>query len=472
MRGFVPTPRVIVDRMVDLLFQRVPPNAHSTVLDPGCGTGALIEGVVRWCKRRGTELPRITGIELDPRHISAARSRFAPYPNVILLQQNFLKTKPAEYDYVIGNPPYVPITSLTEAEKSFYRTRFLTAVERFDLYLLFFEQALKALKTNARLVFITPEKFLYVNTASPLRRLLAAREVDEISLIKEDAFENLITYPTITALLNKNQKSFTRIALRDGREVEVTLSKDGASWLPLIQTQHIPKGYVRLEEICVRISCGVATGADLVFVRNADSIDKTLRKFAYPTIAGRELIFDNDALPSRHCMLVPYRRDGHLLREVELGPLKAYLNQPDRRAKLLDRTCVRHKPWYSFHENPPLADILRPKILCKDIAPEPRFWIDSKGNLLPRHSVYYIVPKNPPILSRLNTYLNSDYARSWLVANCQHASNGYLRLQSHVLKKLPVPGEFARLTQSCERPNWQGDPSHTIDEHEGVGENL
>lgn len=28
---------------------------------------------------------------------------------------------------------------------------------------------------------------------------------------------------------------------------------------------------------------------------------------------------------------------------------------------------------------------------------------------------------------------------AWLTANCQRAANGYLRLQSHVLKRLPLP---------------------------------
>ena len=42
------------------------------------------------------------------------------------------------FDYIIGNPPYVPIEGLDEAEKGRYKAAFLTAQGRFDLYLLFF----------------------------------------------------------------------------------------------------------------------------------------------------------------------------------------------------------------------------------------------------------------------------------------------------------------------------------------------
>ncbi len=39
------------------------------------------------------------------------------------------------------------------------------------------------------------------------------------------------------------------------------------------------------------------------------------------------------------------------------------------------------------------AGILRPKILCKDIGEKPQFWVDRSGQIVPRHSVYYIVPQ-------------------------------------------------------------------------------
>jgi len=141
-------------------------------------------------------------------------------------------------------------------------------------------------------------------------------------------------------------------------------------------------------------------------------------------------------------MLIPYARDGRLFEEAELGALGKYLRQPSVRAKLLRRTCVRRKPWYAFHENPPLRDILRPKILCKDIAAKPEFWIDRSGELVPRHSVYYIIPKRAENVDALCSYLNSARVREWLEGNCQRAANGFLRLQSSVLKRLPLPIEL------------------------------
>ena len=140
---------------------------------------------------------------------------------------------------------------------------------------------------------------------------------------------------------------------------------------------------------------------------------------------------------------MPYGMSGDLLQEGQLGELGSYLRQPQQHDRLIKRTCVVHKPWYSFHENPPLTDILRPKILCKDIASQPFFLPDETGEIVPRHSVYYIVPKDPSQLQEICDYLNSPVARAWLEAHCQRAANGFLRLQSHVLKNTPVPSNLA-----------------------------
>jgi hypothetical protein len=86
--------------------------------------------------------------------------------------------------------------------------------------------------------------------------------------------------------------------------------------------------------------------------------------------------------------------------------------------------------------------MLRPKLICKDITSEPFFVTDPTGQLVPRHSVYYIVPRNPNHLDGLAEYLNSMEARDWLRGHCQRAANGFLRLQSHVLKRLPIPSEL------------------------------
>ncbi len=429
--------------MVTRLFRGRSPRPSDNLLDPGCGTGAFLAGVMRWCRETGRALPQMVGIESEPGRAREARAQFRGTDDIRIRHGDFLTDSIEPFDFIVGNPPYVSIYSLTEDEKRDYRVVYETARGRFDLYLLFFERALKCLKPGGRMVFITPEKFLYVETAGPLRRLLSRVQIEEIELLDEESFDGLVTYPTITTVVNRPSAEATLVRMRDGTHRSCRFEGD-ASWMPTIRgacAEHAPGGTLR--DICVRISCGVATGADDVFVRRADTLEPELADFALPTIAGRELTKPGEiSRRSTYVMLVPYTREGSLLPERDLGALGRHLSS--KRERLIQRTCTRRKPWYAFHETPPLPEILRPKILCKDITEKPYFWIDREGSLVPRHSVYYIVPADAGIIERLRDYLNSPKAGRWLAEHCQRAANGFLRLQSNILKAMPIPDDLAR----------------------------
>ena len=443
MKGFVPTPRETVDAMVERLFQGRPPRSDDIVLDPGCGTGEFIDGIIRWCECQCLPLPHITGVESDPRHLPVLRAKYERLRAVRIEHADFLTDGRTTYNFIVGNPPYVAITALSENEKARYRARYATAHGRFDLYMLFFEQALRSLAPEGRLVFITPEKYLYVEAAGPLRALLARYDIEEIRLVREDTFGELVTYPTITVLRN-SPRGTTHVMRRDGSMLTVTLPPGQHPWLPWLEGAAPQQVDVTLGDLCLRISCGIATGADSVFVRPADSLDPALRDFAHPTVSGRQLTLATTDLPQHSVMLIPYDVHGRLLPLEELKAFGRYLMRDDVRQRLLARTCVKHKSWYAFHETPVLREILRPKILCKDISESPYFWVDRSGRIVPRHSVYYLVPQEPDAIDVIVSYLKSPSAHRWLAQNCQRASKGFLRLQSRVLQRLPLPDDVVR----------------------------
>ena len=446
MRGFVPTPDTLVDHMVDLLFEGRTIASGERLLDPGCGTGAFMKGVLRWSAAKCSELPSMTGIELDGRLALSAASQLGSNRNIRVIEEDFLRAEVSEkYHYIIGNPPYVSILRLNEREKAEYRNRYRAATGRFDLYMLFFERALEILEPGGRLVFVTPEKFTYVDSASSLRGALSAWDVQKLEFLPEDSFGNLVTYPLITVLEKRPDRRATLVLNRKGSEKTIRLPHDGMSWGPLLNgdaPSSDSEQSVSLSTICERVSCGVATGADQVFVFERDALPAQFHQFAWPTVAGRDLNPYKDRIQTHLMMLIPYDLDGVLVPLDDLGPFGRYLKEPHIAERLMQRTCASRKPWYAFHETPYMSRILRPKILCKDIARRPVFWVDRSGTTVPRHSTYYVVPRDESILDPLCEYLNGKQARDWLVEHCQRAANGFLRTQSNVLKRLPVPSEF------------------------------
>jgi len=67
---------------------------------------------------------------------------------------------------------------------------------------------------------------------------------------------------------------------------------------------------------------------------------------------------------------------------------------------------------------------------------------------VPRNSVYCIITQEHIPEEELLEYLNGPEANAWLKANCQRASNGFYRLQTHTLEDLPVPEEWSESVQS------------------------
>lgn len=452
MKGHVATPPDLADRMVEKLFSSRHPGPDDRILFPGIGSNApFVTAVQNYCETNDHPLPELVAIEVDTDRVTDAREKIDT-SNVQLLEQDFLNptipTELGEFNYIIGNPPYVPITQLSEEEKSRYAEAFDTAWRRYDLYILFYEQALELLADDGRLCFVSPEKFEYISSASKLRELLSTYHIREIEHISQDWFEGLKTYPVVTTI-DATSPGDTEVVMRDGTERTVKLPRDGGSWAAPIRGGVDLESEATLGDITVRISAGLATGRDSLFVQSEDEVPPQLVEggWAYPTVSGSQLrTFDGPY--TNDYIICPYDEDGNLVPEDELGAYGGWAEL--HRDELEERSCVqkRGRPWYDWHEAPPMPDILRPKIVCKDVTPEPEFWAETDANVIPRHSVYYIVPREVVEVDQLLTYLNSEEAKDWIEKHAQKAYTDHIRIQSEVIEGLPVPEEWADTVQT------------------------
>ncbi|HAZ16792.1 MAG TPA: hypothetical protein DCY49_02740 [Candidatus Jacksonbacteria bacterium] len=110
------------------------------------------------------------------------------------------------FDFVVGNPPYLEAKKMdADTKKLCIETCPNVASGAFDLFVCFIDKGLRLLKTNGKLGYIFPNKFLIANYAKKMREeLLDKYTIKEIIDISEcEIFENVSVYPVIMIIQNK-----------------------------------------------------------------------------------------------------------------------------------------------------------------------------------------------------------------------------------------------------------------------------
>lgn len=156
-------PPDVADEMVRRLFADGDPDAEDRILFPGVGSGALVEAVVRYCERHDTEFPESVALEINDELVDRVRRRFDDLP-LDVRHLDFLDALPelGEFEYVVSDPPVTRLYDLSPELREDLAMRFdtISADEPGrdeDLYLAFFEQGLRVLAPEGRLVFATPD---------------------------------------------------------------------------------------------------------------------------------------------------------------------------------------------------------------------------------------------------------------------------------------------------------------------------
>jgi len=110
------------------------------------------------------------------------------------------------FDFVVGNPPYLEAKKMDSNTKKLCKeTCPNVANGAFDLFVCFIDKGLRLLKTNGKLGYIFPNKFLIANYAKKMREeLLDKYTIKEIIDVSEcEIFENVSVYPVIMVIQNK-----------------------------------------------------------------------------------------------------------------------------------------------------------------------------------------------------------------------------------------------------------------------------
>ena len=84
------------------------------------------------------------------------------------------------FDIVIGNPPYLRIQGIQQANPvaaDYYKKHYESATGSFDLYVIFIERGLQLIRDGGVLNYINPDKWVNATFGKGIRKLVAARKL-------------------------------------------------------------------------------------------------------------------------------------------------------------------------------------------------------------------------------------------------------------------------------------------------------
>jgi hypothetical protein len=375
-------------------------------------------------------------------------------------------------DFVIGNPPYLRLEEIPADCAGLYRDAYPTMRGRADLYVAFFEAALRQLKENGVCAFICADRWMLNQYGADLRRLVTARFRVEtvIEMHEADAFEDDVSaYPAITVIRRAPQGR--AVVARASADLE-TASPDSMAvllrpaavessgpmpagltaavvdrwftgsdpWpcgspgrLALLRRLEDRFGPLESDETATKVGIGVATGLDKVFITKDAKLVEESRllplAMAQDTASGRFCW-------SGHYLVNPWDGDGL----VKLKKFPRFHDYMQSHQELIrKRNTARRDPggWYRTIDRVNAELSGKPKILIPDIKDQFNPVLDD-GRAYPHHNLYFILSDRWD-LEVLGGLLLSSVGQLFIDAYGVRMRGGYLRFQAQYLRRVRVP---------------------------------
>lgn len=501
--GVIYTKPLIVEFILDLVEYTPDRNLPNyRLLDPSFGDGAFLEIAVKrlldsYIHNNGkiSEVvinlsECIRGIEINLERFTKGRSRLykllekygiSSYDvdtllNQWLIQADFLlwpRTKDKiEFDFVVGNPPYVRQELIPDSLLKKYRKMYTTIYDRSDLYVPFIQHSLELLNKDGVLGIICSDRFTKNKYGQKLRKYIndnySLKYIVDIQ--KANPFEEKVSaYPGIFIISATEEKhqvkavSFDKITpdnceeakefFKDSKVNSVSPNirtysfpewfKDHSPWL--IQSQDCLKILKKLEDKYlpiesdihgIKVGIGVATGADKVYIIDPQTIDIE-QEVLVPLVMTRDLGNGKINWSGKH-VINPFKQNGGLIYLKDFPKLSSYFST--HQDIIRSRNIAQKNPdkWYKTIDRIYPDLILKPKLLIPDIKGT-NLIVKDNGNFYPHHNLYYILPGNWNI-DVLQSILLSSITKFFIWSYATKMRGDYLRYQAQYIRKIRLPG--------------------------------
>lgn len=325
--GVVYTPEYIVDYILDntIDFANI---SNKNIIDPACGCGAFITGIInKLLKNSNIDIVdfinnHLYGIDINDdckkdielvinlQLFLAGICSDSVKPNIYVFDSLFSDWKEkigVDFDYVVGNPPYVKVQNMKKDYMDKLKSNFITTKSGgFNLFYAFIEKSMSSLVDNGKLGFITPNNFLKIKSGADLRKYISDNKylTKIIDFDYNMIFAPVMTYNAIMFFSKSVNDSFEYYVMDKTDNIEAMLRNasfntmniedlENERWLLL--SNEIKDKIAKIErfenKLGPQIKTGIATLRDKLYI-----IDKVKNGKYYKVFEGLEYEIEKDMI--------------------------------------------------------------------------------------------------------------------------------------------------------------------------------
>ena len=484
--GQIYTPQFIVNKILDDVGYNSPIILGKTIIDPACGDGRFLVEIVKRIMEFSPEnelkenLECVFGWDIDFVAINECRKNL----NLLIKNKNidvqwnvnvtnslekyekpdlFAVSEFQKFDFIVGNPPYIRIQHLDLIQRNYIQKNYdFCKSGSTDIYIAFYELCINLLSRTGTCGLITPNTFLFTETARPLRLYFAAnKNLLQITNYGDiQLFDDATTYSAITVFNNNKNKNFKfqkAVSEKTVEEKIVDFSelKEPFWQLATDNSEEIIGKKLKLKEIC-NIHVGITTLCDSAYIFPIEELDenfviantkfkgkvKVEKSILKPIVKGSKLKHTDEKIKEH--VLFPYKRingKNVIISEFEMKENYPYAykyllsvkSELDKR----DNGTPNPVVWYAFGRSQGLDTSFGEKIIFSPMNYKPNF-VYYPNPECTLYSGYCIKKINGLSVEKLILQLNSDRMDKFISMSSRDFRGGWKAYNKKIIENFEV----------------------------------
>ena len=376
------------------------------------------------------------------------------------------------FDCILGNPPYISISKLSEVnKKALANVSYKSFEKNGDICMLFYEYGMELLKPNGLLMYITTNTWLRSDSGGGTREYMASNSNPMLLIDFKDAqlFDN-VTVATNILMARKSKNNHKTMAC-EIHEYNKKLNLSGYISDKLVENSYdaenpwvilsdadksimlkVKNHSCLFSELGYEIHSGIKTACNEAYVLETDeeyqeiiNEDPHSAEIIKKIVVGEHL---SAFICNAHAWLLNVHNG---LKEEKLDyidindypAVKKHLDKEEHKNKVTGRQDQGETP-YNLRNCAYLHDFEKPKIMWGELSDKPKFFYDNKGEYYCLNTVYFFTGQH---LEYLVCYLNSPLCEYLFSKYGTTSGTGTLRWLEYTVKRMPIP----QLTEKQEK---------------------